>query len=164
MKRRKREFDKKMTEHEYDPMYKELISIRANLRGFQHPSSGGLLYAILQDYGFNLVKEDSSRRIKELYYRLPSYSALLNEAYSETETYIGRGLRKHKIEGWVRFAVWSGRREIFSFPIIEPVFESKSPLDFLSAVTANLYPLKFANSYSDNLLFIMFIIEFQMRI
>lgn len=131
MKRRKREFDKKMTEHVYGPMYKELISIHASLRGFQQ-SSGGLLYVIFQDYRFNLVKEDLSRRIKELCYRLSPYSALLNEACRETETHIGRGLGKHKIEGVVRFVIWSGGREIFSFPIIEPVFEGKSPLDFLT--------------------------------
>jgi hypothetical protein len=131
MKRRKREFDKKMTEHVYGPMYKELTSIRASLRGFQQ-SSGGLLHTIFQDYRFNLVKEDLSRRIKELCCRLPPYSALLNEASSETEIYIGRGLKKHKIEGGVRFVIWSGSREIFSYPLTDPVFEDKSPLDFLT--------------------------------
>lgn len=130
-KRRKRESDKKMTEHVYGPMYKELISIRASLRGFQS-DHGGLLPAIFEDYRFNLVKEDLSRRIKDLYHRLSPYSALLNEAHRETETHIGRGLTKHKIEGGVRFVVWSGGREIFIFPIIEPVFEGKSPLDFLT--------------------------------
>lgn len=124
-RRRERERDRLMTELVYGPLHKELNSILVNLENFQSPT-GASLKGIMEDFRFNLVKEELRRRIKFFEERLEPYRVLSSVARFETESHLMKG------GGYeVHFEVWAGGNAIFQIPMIEPIFQDKSPLDFL---------------------------------
>ena len=126
-----------MTEHIYGPLHKDLTSKRVSVTAFQGVID--ISYDIMSDFRFNLVKDDLSRRIKDFQDKLTRYSFLLSQAHHETEFHISMGLSKHEIKAEVIFAIWSGGQEVFRFPLREPIFRDKTPLDFLNE-KAKLYP------------------------
>ena len=130
-KRRKQNFQIKMTEHIYGPLHKILTSIRTELRRFQ-TISGASLDVTMNDYRFNLVKEDLSSRIQDFKDRLHSYNSLLSEARRETGTHIGRAISKHKLKGGISFDILSADQEMNNIGIGEPIFRDKTPLDYLT--------------------------------
>lgn len=133
-KRRKREFDKRMTERVYGPLHQGLNSIQRDLRAFQSPIGSfdlvATLEGIMEDYRYSLVEEKLRHRLEEFQKRLQLYAALVYEARRETEVYIARGLKEHEIDDKVAFEIHAGE-QILSFPLIEPIFKDKTPFDFL---------------------------------
>lgn len=125
-RRRKRDSDIKMTEHIYGPLHNELNSLLVNLENFQAPT-GGSLIGIMKDFRFNLVNKKLRYQIREFQERLEPYHVLLIVAQRETESHLMRG----KVHN-VRFDVWAGGDTIFQMPMIEPIFQDKTPLDFLA--------------------------------
>jgi len=134
-KRRKREFDKKMTEYVYGPLHRELSLLLEDLRAFQSPTGSidraADLGFITKDYRYDLVQEKLRHRFEGLQKRLPLYATLVHEARSATEVYINRDLAKHEIGREVLFQIWAGG-QVLSVPIMEPIFCDKTPFDFLT--------------------------------
>lgn len=124
--RRVRERAIKMTEHIYGPLHKELNSILTNLKGFGAPT-GSSLKTIMNDFGFNLVKKELGYRIGDFQERLEPYTVLWRAARYETESHL---MMRGGME--VRFEVWAGGDQILRFPMMEPIFKDKTPLDFLA--------------------------------
>lgn len=129
-KRRKRNFQIKMTEHIYGPLHRELNSILVNLKDFQWPTVTSF-DNIMEDYRFDLVKREIHTRIEEFKKRLPRYVALLSDARRETESYIMKGLSKHEKEWEVTFGIWIAGKQSHIISLIEPIFKDRGPLDFL---------------------------------
>lgn len=69
-KRRKRDFDLKMTEHIYGPLHKGLFMIRGNLDRFD-PAYDHPIENAMKDWRFNLVGDDLSSKIKDFTSKLP---------------------------------------------------------------------------------------------
>lgn len=134
-KRGKREFGKKMTEHVYGPLHQALNLLLRDLRAFQSPT-GQLhtLRTIMQNYRYGLVQKELRHRLEEFEKRLQPYAALLFGARRETEVYIARGLGGHEIDKEVVFQIWFAQPTL-SIPIIDPIFNNKTPLDFLTEKT-----------------------------
>lgn len=130
IRRRKRDFEEKMRERVYGPLYNELNSILTNLEGFQAPTNASL-DRITKRYRFRFGEKRIQKRIEELIKRLPRYAALQNDAWRETETYIMKSCGKHNVEWEVRFIIWIAGREEYVIPLTEPIFQDKDPLDFL---------------------------------
>lgn len=129
-KRRKRDFELKMTEHVYGPMHKELSSILIELRAFGR-STPATVENIMNDFKFSLIKDELHHRIKNFQEKLWPHTALLNEAERKTHSYIEGVLRGHKIMHGVTFSIWAGGSQIFNFPMLHPIFEDKTPLHFM---------------------------------
>jgi len=136
-KRRKQEFDRKMAEHVYGPLHQELSYFREDLINFQ--SSMGptdrisTLANFMRDYRYGFVKEEIRHGIEGLQKRLLPYATLFNEARNITRSLIEKGLDKYEIHHFVTFKVIGNeKQDLYSIPIIEPIFRDKTPLQFLA--------------------------------
>jgi len=135
-KRRKREFDKKMTQHIYGPLHQKLTAILEELEAFRSPTDPFSptfgFYDIMSDYRYGLVKERIRYQFEEFQKSLSPYAALLKEAHREAESHMGRCLTKHEISGQIRFDIWAGGEMMYSIGILNCIFEDKTPLQFLT--------------------------------
>jgi len=134
-KRRKREFDKKMTQHIYGPIHRKLTAVLEALEAFTSPTDPFTpmfgFYDIMSDYRYGLVKKENRDQLEEFQKRLPPYAALLKEARREVESRTGRCLAEHGT-GNIRFEIWAGGETVKWVDIIDTIFEDKTPLQFLS--------------------------------
>jgi hypothetical protein len=135
-KRRKREFDKKMTQHIYGPIHQKLTEVLEELEAFRSPTDPFNpmygFYNIMSDYRYGLVKKENRDQLEEFQKRLPPYAALLKEARREVESRTGRCLAEHGISGNIRFEIWAGGETIKYTDVIATILKDKTPLQFLS--------------------------------
>jgi hypothetical protein len=136
-KRRKQEFDRKMTEYVYGPLHQELSSFLKDLIDFQ--SSMGptdrisTLTTFVKDYRYGLAKKEIQHGIEELRTRLLPYATLYNEARDITRVFIEQSLDKSKIDHHVSFAILgSEKQQLYITNMLEPIFRDKTPLQFLT--------------------------------
>jgi hypothetical protein len=132
-KRRKRNFRIQMTKYIYGPLHRELSTILRDLRVFHLPSEASLK-DIAEDFRFSLVKEELQHQIEEFQKMIPHYTILWSLARKKTDFHISIVQRKHKIERDIKFNLWvgEGAKEIFIVTMEEPIFEDKTPLDYLT--------------------------------
>lgn len=134
-KRRKRGFDKKMTQHIYGPIHRKLTTVLEEIEAFRSPTdpytSSFSFHGIINDYRYGFVKKENRDQLEEFQKRLPPYAALLKEARREVESLTGRCLSEHGISGNIRFEVWAGGETIKWGDLIDTILEDKTPLQFL---------------------------------
>jgi hypothetical protein len=135
-KRRKREFDKKMTQHIYGPIHQKLTAVLEALEAFRPPTDPSTpifsFYDIMSDYRYGLVKKENRDQLEEFQKRLPPYTALLKEARREVESLTGRCLAEHGISENIRFYIWAGGETVEWVDPIDTILKDKTPLQFLS--------------------------------
>jgi hypothetical protein len=134
-KRRKREFDKKMTQHIYGPIHQKLTAIFEEIEAFRSPtdpspSSFGI-YDIMIDYRYGLVKKEDRDLLEEFQKRLPPYAALLKEAHGEVESLTRRCSSEHGISGNIRFEIRVVGETMGWTDLVGTILKDKTPLQFL---------------------------------
>jgi len=136
-KRRKQEFDRKMTEYIYGPLHQELSSFLKGLTEFQSSLNPvdriSTLSSFMKDYRYGFAKEEIHHCVEELQKRLLPYAKLFDEARSRTQFFIEQGLDKYQIDHLVRFSVLGSEKQgLYHVAIIEPIFRDKTPSQFLA--------------------------------
>jgi hypothetical protein len=137
-KRRKQEFDKKMTESVYGPLHQELSSFLKDLNDFQssmNPTNRiSTLASLAKDYRYGFSKKGILQGVEELRNRLLPYATLYNEARDRVQSFILQTLDKNQIKRSVLFSIHDNQnREVHSaIQIIEPIFRDKTPMQFLN--------------------------------
>ena len=136
-KRRKQEFERKMTEYVYGPLHQELSSFLKDLIDFQSSTSPtdriSALANFTKNYRYGFAKKEMLHGMEELQKRLLPYATLVNEARRITQSFIEESLDKHQIHHFVTFKVLSSeKQELYFISMIEPIFRDKTPLQFLA--------------------------------
>lgn len=138
MKRRKQEFDRKMTEYIYGPLHQEVSSFLKDLEGFQSSlgpvDRNSTLAIFMKDYRYGFAEKEIRDKAEDLQKMLLPYATLFNEARNKTLSLIKEGLIKSGIDQSVRFSILDSEKRSLgqSIEIIEPIFKDKTPWQFIA--------------------------------